>query len=285
MMQRRTLLGLAGASAAVAALGPTAIAAAGRAEPPDLDDEQQLARAFRKLAYSLDETVMFWWMRGTRYGVVDSFATPFWDMYVGAWFTTHDLADDRYAVTMASANFYTPPNSTDLLEVFRNPYTGADVPIGYPPAKSRRTVMGREGGSAFGGDIQGMKSSHRDAIGPGWIEADDVVIRGDMVLHAEPSDPASDFAPLHVNDWSTYVGRLADVMDPAMKSTPAAQYFNDILIWPQWLKMGEQSGSYVSRCFGRKVRSVEHMPKTWQKLFAQAMPEAAKDPLAILEVS
>jgi hypothetical protein len=283
MIQRRSALGLIGAGVGLAATGVKVHAQERSLPPPDLDDEKQLSVAFRKLAYSLDDSVTFWWMRGTRYGVVDSLATPFWDMYVGAWFTTRDLDGDSYEVTMASANFYTPPNSTELLEVFRNPYTGADVPVKYAAPKPWHTVMGREGGSAFGGDIPGMKTTRSDAAGPGWIEGDDVVIRGDMVLNAVPTDSDSGKKPLRVNDWSTYVGSLADVVDPKVKNAPAVQYFNDILTWPKWPKMGDQPGSYVSRCFGRKVFEYEQMPAIWRELFERALPESAKDPAGVLK--
>ncbi|HEY0942329.1 MAG TPA: DUF1838 family protein [Steroidobacter sp.] len=280
MIKRRTVLGLMGAAAGMATIGQTASAAraARGSRSLDLEDKRQLALAFRRLAYSLDNSVTFWWMRGTRYGVVDSVATPFWDMYVGAWFTTRDLSEDSYEVTMASANFYTPVNSGELLTSFRNPYTEEVVPVTYIEPKPWRTVFSPEGGSAFGGgESSGMKTTRSDAPGPGWIEGEDVVIRGDMVMNSVPVDPASGLKPFHVNDWSTYVGKLADVANPKVKSAPAVQYFTDILSWPKWLRMGDLPGSFVSRCYGRKVFAYEQMPATWRRLFEQAMPEKAKN--------
>ncbi|TXS91982.1 DUF1838 domain-containing protein [Parahaliea maris] len=283
-LSRRSALGLMGATAAGAVLpGQMALGAGGVTKVPDLADAATLSSAFRKTAYSMDEKVYFWWLRGTRFGVVDAEATPFWDMYVGTWFTTKDLGEGDYEVTMAGANFYTPPGSTELLESFQNPYTGETVPVSYRAPKPWKTVMGPEGGAAFAPDMPGMKMTRSTAAGPGWIEGDDVVIRGDMLVYAEPLDPDSDKKAFRVNDWSTYVAKLSDVADPAVKSAPCVQYFTDILTWPKWLNMGDQPGSYVSRCFGRKVASVEEMPATWRKLFAQALPEAAKDPVSLLQ--
>lgn len=279
-ISRRTTLGLMGAAAGLAAAGPLARAATERMQPLDLNDRKQLALAFRKLHYSLDESVTFWWLRGTRYGVVDSVATPFWDMYVGAWFKTRDLDDESYEVTMANVNFYTPPNSTELLEIFQNPYTGENIPVKYTiPRKPWRTVIGPEGGSAFGGsDIPGMSTTRSNSAGPGWIEGDEVFIRGDMFMYAEPLDPGSSAKPLRVNDWSTYVGKLSDVASPTIRNPPATQHFNDMLTWPEWLQMGSQPGSYVSRCLGRKVFAYEHMPQTWRRLLERSMPDVAKAP-------
>ena len=284
-ISRRTTLGLMGAAAGLAATGPLAYAAKDHMEPLDLDDKKQLGLAFRKLHYSLDDSVTFWWMRGTRYGVVDSVATPFWDMYIGSWFKTRDLDEGSYEVTMANVNFYTPPNSTELLEDFHNPYTGENVPVKYTtPKKPWRTVMGPEGGSAFGSsDRPGMTTTKSTTAGPGWIEGDEVFIRGDMFMYAEPQDPSSGIKPFRVNDWSTYVGKLADVASPAVTNAPATQHFNDILTWPKWLQMGDQPGSYFSRCFGRKVFAYEQMPQTWRRQLENTMPDIAKDPASFLK--
>jgi len=282
-ISRRQTLGLMGA-AGIAASGLGLAAPTAQAAPAaiDLDDEKELTLAFRKLAYSLDEKMYFWWMRGTRYGVVDAEATPFWDMYVGTWFKTRDREDGNYEVIMGAANFYTPPGETTLLETFSNPYTGRDVKLNYKEPKPWTTVMAPGVGSAFAPAMPNMKTTSGNAAGPGWIEGEDVAIRGDMFMYAEPLDAQAGPPPFRVNDWSTYVGKLSELADPALKSAPCVQYFTDILTWPQWLEMGAQPGSYVSRCFGRKVADYAQMPATWRKLFEAAFPAVAKDPASIL---
>jgi hypothetical protein len=282
-INRRAALGLIGAAGGLLAGGKLVSAATPTHPAPDLDDQKQLFQAFRKLAYSMDGNISWWWMRGTRFGVVDSVTTPFWDMYVGSWFTTRDLDDGAYEVTMAGANFYTPPNSTELLRSFSNPFTGEEVPVKYASPRARKTVITPERASAFGEfSMPGMTSTQSGAIGPGWIEDDDVVIRGDLALTATPIDPDSDARVFTVNDWSTYVGNVGEVADPAVKNAPCRQYFNDILSWPAWLQMGDQPGSYVSRCYGRKVFAYEQMPATWRKLFEEDQPDAARNAAAVL---
>lgn len=286
MIARRTVLGLLGAAASMATISGTSRAAK-RPQPswppPDLGNRQELLHVYRKLAYSLDETVTFWWMRGTRYGLVDTVTTPFWDMHIGAWLRTRDLDEGSYEVTMASANFYTPPDSTELLEVFQNPYTGKQVPINYHAPRARRNVMGPDGSSPFGG-VPGMTTTDRSTDkGPGWIEGEDVVVRGDSMLRAVPTDAGPDARPFVVNDWSTYVGSLAEVSNPGVKNPASVQYFNDILSWPEWLQMGDHPGNYVSRCFGRKVFAYDQMPAVWRQLFERALPESAKDPYGVLD--
>jgi len=281
---RRTTLGLIGGAAGFAATGSLASAAAEVTPTLNLEDKQQLGLAFRKLAYSLDDSLTFWWLRGTRYGVVDAVATPFWDMYVGTWFKTRNLDDGKYELTMANVNFYTSPDTTELLEVFKNPYTGENIPVQYVmPKKPWRMEMEPNGGSAFGGsDIPGMTKTSGHSQGPAFVEGDEVYIRGDMFMYAEPIDAASGTRPLRVNDWSTYVGKLADIASPAVTNAPAAQYFTDILTWPKWLQMGDQPGNYVSRCVGRKVFAYEHMPQTWRNHLERMQPDTAKDPAGFL---
>jgi hypothetical protein len=285
-INRRTAVGvLSGAAAlsATAALpGLAAAADEARAAAFDPADQDQLAMAFRKLAYSMDERLTFWWMRGTRYGTVGPVATPFWDMYIGAWFTTRDLPDGRYEVRQVNANYYTAPGGTELLERFANPFTGRTVDVPYNRPRATTSIYDRKGGSPFAGAAAppGMKSTRQTDVGPAWIVGDMVHVQGDLMLRNEPLEPGR--RGFTVNDWSTYVGALADVADPAQRNPPAAQMFVDILDFPPWLQMGEQPGAFVSRCYGRKVFDYASMPATWRALLERKFPDVARDPGAVL---
>jgi len=290
MIRRRTALGLfAGAAVGASTLPSAALAAAqgrgnarGKAAAFDPKDPQHLALAFRKLAYSADDSLTFWWMKGTRYGVTGSLATAFWDMYVAAWFTTRDLADGKYEVKMSGCNFYTPPGGTTLLEKFDNPYTGKTVDVPYGRPRVSTTLMDLKGGSAFAGTAPpGMKSTRNTDIGPAWVEGEVLHVQGDIMMHNEPLEPGK--RSFTVQDWSTYIGSVADVLDPKQKNPPSAQMFNDILDFPPWLQMGDYKGTYVSRCYGRKVYDYPSMPALWRGFFEQKFPDVAKDPGAVLK--
>jgi hypothetical protein len=47
--------------------------------------------------------------------------------------------------------------------------------------------------------------------------------------------------------------------------------------------MGDQPGTYFSRCYGCKVWKYTEMPETWRRLFEQKFPDIAKDPGAVLK--
>ncbi len=175
-----------------------------------------------------------------------------------------------------------PPGATTLLEKFNNPFTGKTVDVPYGKARASTTVMEKHGGSAFaGGDAPGMKTTRHTDIGPAWVEGANVHVQGDIMMHNEPLEAGK--RSFTVNDWSTYIGTVADVLNPKMKNPPAAQMFNDILDFPGWLQMGDYQGAYVSRCFGRKVYAYASMPATWRRLFEQKFPGVAKDPGAVLK--
>lgn len=284
MIKRRTALGLfAGAAVGASTLPTVALAASkDRASAFDPSNQEHLALAFRKLAYSMDDKLTFWWMKGTRYGVTGSLATPFWDMYVAAWFTTRDLPDGNYEVNMSGCNFYTPPGKTTLLEKFDNPFTGKTVDVPYNKPRASKTLMTGRGGSGFAGpDAPGMKTTRNTDFGPAWVEGDTVHVQGDIMMHMQPTDPAK--RTFTVQDWSTYIGSVADVMNPQAKNPPSAQMFNDILDFPAWMQMGDYKGTYVSRCYGRKVYEYSAMPAVWRGFFVQKFPEIAKDPGAVLK--
>ncbi len=303
MIQRRTAIGLLAAAGSAAALSAPAVAdqaaAAGMgsvkgagtasaraarrssAEVFDPANPAHVALAFRKLAYSADDRLTYWWMKGTRYGVTGSVATPFWDMYVATWFKTRDLPDGKYEVKSAGCNFYTLPGGTTLLEKFDNPFTGKTVEVPYGPPRATTMVMAQRGGSAFaGGNVPGMKSTRDTDIGPAWVEGEVVHVQGDIMMHNEPLEAGK--RSFTVNDWSTYIGMVADVLDPKARNPPAAQMFNDILDFPPWLQMGDYQGTYVSRCYGRKVMDYGDMPALWRGIFERRFPEVARDPGALL---
>jgi hypothetical protein len=102
----------------------------------------------------------------------------------------------------------------------------------------------------------------------------DVILAGALV-----SDPGT---RVRVNDLTTYVGSLRDVLDPKVAMAPAAQMFNDDNTWPAWLEMGDRPGSFFSRAQGRKVFRYEDMPPVWRGEVARRYPAIARDPAGAL---
>ena len=280
---RRRCLEVALALGAVVALGDTTqttTSGSSGAGLTDLRDPRQLSLAFHKLAWSMDDTLSFWWLRGVRYGMRGAVATPFWDMHVGLWFRTRDIGNDRYEVLRASANFYTPVGESSLLEQFANPFTGQTLPVRYAPPRRVTQTYALDGRGPTRETVPGMNGTTLATIGPAWLEGDELAIQGDIVLRNEPT--ATSQRAFNVNDWSTYVGSWREVRDPAIRNPAAAQTFTDVLDFPAWLQMGDTQGTFVSRCYGRKVTRYEDMPTIWRRHFEARFPEVARNPAALL---
>jgi hypothetical protein len=276
-MKRRTALGLIGAA-------PFVRAPSAQAEQLALDpsDPAHTLMITRKLAHTMDDSIVFWWAKLSRMVVLDKIATPMWDVYVAALLKTRDI-DDRggYETTAISMVFYTDLENGEYLRTFDNPITGQTVEIDYFPARPSKRVTSIGGPKSAPPSRPGYEIISSHPLGPAVIEGDDVWVRVDDATRMEPKTPEA--GPVfRVNDWSTYHGSISDVANTDVKKAPATWHFNDILSFPPWLGMGERPGDFVSRGFGRKVSGFSSMPDRFQDLIKERHPDIYKDPAAAL---
>ncbi len=280
-MKRRTALGVIGSAAAAPCLmamgdAPPAARALDVANPDDV------LTIYRKLAHTMDDSVTYWWLRTTRYGLVDSAFTHMWDVHVGAMLTAETVDDNgSYETTTISVVFYTDPQTGAFMETFKNPYTGEEVEIGYFPPNPGKRLFTADGTPEERDAPPGFTMESESPLGPAWIEGGDVWVQGDDWFRMEP-EQGSVGRPFSVNDWSTYHGALADVADLGVKNAPATWTFRDFNNWPPWLGMEDRPGNYVSRGHGRKVFSLADMPDTWRRLMADRHPDIYSDPAGAL---
>ena len=271
-MERRRMMSLLGAAPIAASiLGNKRAWSAGHIDPSDPDD---LYAIHRKLNYSYDDRVVYWYLRAIRYGLYDSAFTPFWDMHVGFISIAEDEGEGFRTKTMSSI-FYTDIETGKLLETFTNPYTGERLPVRQPGLGRSSRLYNKAGMVADRDDRPGMKMTQFGDVGPAWIVGDDVWCRGDTGFRGEPTTEEGKL--LQINDWSTYQGSISEVFDEDVTSANATQAFNDINTWPGWLNMGDRSGNYVSRGFGRKSWSMDGMPPEWSAIMRDQYPKEYAD--------
>ena len=279
-MKRRTALGLIGAAAAA----PLLRVPAARADMLSLDPSNPAHALLitRKLAHTMDDSIVFWWAQLSRMGMVDKISTPLWNVHVGALISARDVdANGAYETTAISMVFYTDIETGKLLSRFRNPYTGREVEINYFPATPAKRVISINGPKSEPPARPGYKIIDSHPLGPALIQGDDVWVRVDDITRMEPETPEAGRA-FRVNDWSTYHGSVSDVANTEIKNAPATWHFNDILSWPPWLGMEDRPGDFVSRGFGRKVTSFSGMPDRLQGFIKERHPDVYKDPAAAL---
>jgi len=285
-LQRRKLL----SSLAAASLGGISsamgfrsrIAYAG-AQASQLDplDQDDLYTIFRKLNYTFDDRLVFWYIEAVRNALVDSQFTPFWNMHVGFISSIRDLDENRYEVKTLRAIFYSDLSSGSLLKTFDNPFTGERVSVPQPQLRVATQTYNKVGIDSVRAPRPGMTMEEYGHIGPAWVIGDDVWCRGDTGFRAEPT--GNEGRLLQVNDWETFHGSIREVSDPDVMSANATLTFNDINTWPAWLNMGEHPGNYVSRGFGRKNWSIEGMPDIWRTFMRAQHPEVYKEPRAYID--
>ena len=278
-MNRRQTLRVIGSGVMGVAIGHGAALARTRPPlpPPDLTDPVQVANIYRKLAWSMDGGIGFWWLKGMRYAALPPRYTPFWNMLIGTLFKVRDIDAETYAVTTITTTFYTDLVSGELLESFKNPITGKTNKIPYAEPRPREQKFNRQG-AIYDSSPPGTTTTRVAQPGPAWIEGDDVWLRSDMASRAVPDDPTR--RAFQVEDLSTYFGSWREVADAARKAIPAGQVFTDLLNFPGWLEMGDRNGHYFSRCFGRKVFSTQSMPQDWQRFMQARYPDLLRDPVA-----
>jgi hypothetical protein len=262
-VNRRWLVGAAMAAVMARPLG--AAASPSRLDPSRTAD---LSLIFRKLAYAMDERIGFWWLKGRRFALVDAGLIPFWDMHIGAAFQTRTLSGGQFEVAFLQTSFYSDLATGQLIRTFDNPLTHRTVDIAYPPAVASRLTFDAQGRTDPPTGF--LANLARDArIGPAWVQGDDVWVEGNILLSGPPAPGGR---AIRVNDLTTYFGSARDILDPDMPMPLAGQMFSDINIWPPWLQMGDQSGDFFSRCYGRKVATFDAMPAFWRQSMLAAFP-------------
>jgi len=262
--------------------GVSAAALAGSGVANAAVDQSKDAKAmFRKLRYRADEGLVFWWLKGTKYGQVGPELKPIFDMQVGSFMRTKNTPDGGYDVTSLELVFYTDLATGEFMREWTNPYNGKTLRINHGLVGPTTIHFTKSGDQVMPTEIGGAKLESVNVIGPPLIVGDDIWIKQDSTAAVMPADAKG--APFRVNDWSTYLGRIADLNNAAMPFAPATVYLQEATSWQRWMMMGDAPGGLTSRAVGRKVATYAEMPEAWRKLVADIDPDVAKDPHASLD--
>lgn len=238
------------------------------------------ALLYRKLKYRTDDGPVFWWLNGPKYGVVGTDVTHLWTIEVGTISRVRQLDDGGFETTSLEISFLTDPVTGERLESWRNPYTGAVLPVKLAPVGptvTRYDASGRRDLPTMVGGAQVTSTAKRT---PPMVVGDDVYIRDEVTARVMSPGRST---PYVVNDISIYQGSLRELADPETRFGQARVMFAEVTGWQKWLDMGERPGSMTSRTVGAKVARYEQLPERWRAMVADALPEIARDPLGALE--
>lgn len=278
-MNRRSALKLMGASAiGLPASACMSFPSSPNAMSLDVNNPEHLHLMHRKLAYTLDDRLVYWNIDAVRMGFKDGQLTPFWNMHVGLIYKIEDISAYRYRVKHIMKIFYSDLETGKLLETFHNPYTGEKRPVKQPGLMKSESNFGLRGverpKQATNSDAG--PSQRHDTIGPARIIGDDVWLNSDSIYRSEPPNRRNQL--IQVNDWSTYHGSMKEVADPNVSSAAATHTFNDLNTFNHpWVGMAGVRAWSISRGFGRKNHSVSGMPDAWKGFMQDTHPELLSD--------
>ena len=272
LISRRVIIQAALASGALGARGYAATN----------DDLAELLLSYRKLRFALHNRPLFWWLRATKYGLIDGVLTPLYEMHIGSFFQIKEQGSREFAATSLEMVYATALDSDQLLEQWTNPYTKQSVAVNNVPI-GPNTVAYTASGPELPTRLPGARLEPSHSFGPLWVEDDDIWLRDDTSAVVTQLDGAS--SPFRVYDWPTYHGRRADVENQSLDSAPCTVSFYAVSNWQRWMGMGERPGNLVSRGFGKKVDRYDQLPARFRALLERQHPDIAEDPARALAKS
>jgi hypothetical protein len=276
-VSRRKLL-LAGSAALSTAMLPTGLLAADGLGL-DLNDPWDRLTALVKLRGSLDGSMVMWWMKGVRFGVVDDIVTPLFGMLIGSFQTVKPLPGKGFQLNMLEMSYFTDLATGEVLETFTNPYNGkiCQVPeqrLGpYPVLLSPTGVVLPDVPPFNEVELQ-------TRIGPAIVNGNDIWIRDDSTIKVDSDHPM--MGKHTYNELVTYRGKLSDINNPDMPSAPAEIMFQSITSWREWLQAEDVGGHTTARATGTKITRLEDFPPEYLKAARKYHPEIIADPAAVL---
>ena len=269
---------LTAAADAAAAAGGAVGGAVGAFDDAALEAPANLHRVYRRLRFAADERIVFWWMKGRRYGFVDTVLTPFFDMQVGSMHRCRDLGDGRWELRTASAMYHTDIRSGALLEDWPNPVTGKTVRFDYPAPTSSTLVYTYADGVQDAPAPPGVKLDRQHFLGPLERVGDEAWLREEGWLNLTYPNGRGQ----RVHDMYTFSAPLAALRAAKPGFVPATVHFNDYNGWSPRFQMGDAPGASVSRCSGRKVASVDELPASFLQITRRVHAAAYADPARTL---
>ena len=235
---------------------------------------------YRKLRFALHEDVFFWWLRGTKFGVIDSRVTPLYNMEIASIFRCKAGSGDEFSVTSLELVYNTDLATGQPLTQWHNPYTDETVAMRAADPVGPVTVPYRATGPELPTSLPGasLRHQHNSEFLDGG--GDTQILRDESVaVVTRLGTQAPDFI---VNDLSTYQASKRDLANKRLLAPPASVAFTAVSNWQLWMKMGERPGSLLSRAVGGKAARLADCPKSYVDLLARFHPEILRDPAAAL---
>ncbi len=247
--------------------------------PTDLENPAALPHVYRLIRFAANDSVLFWWMKGRRYGFVDGKLLPFFDMQIGSMHRCRERGDGGYDVTSATAMYFTDLADGGLVESWANPLTGKTVKFGYPAPLPSKVRYSYENVDAEAPPTPGARTERRHVVAPIELIGEEAWLREETYLSVMRDGAAR---VQNVHDTYTYSSPVAALRDTRRRVAPAVAHFNDYNDWSPRFEMGNQPGYGVARCSGRKAMTLDELPASFLRLARRLHGDAFRDPARTL---
>jgi len=276
---RRSALGM-GALAMTAPLLGAGLAAPAHAQGKklDLSNRADFLTAVQKMRGALDERICMGYVKGVYYGVVDQKITPLYGVLGGTFSRYKKNAEGNYDGRTFEVAYFTDWATGQLLEKFKNPYTGETVDVPQTRMGPSNITITADGLKIAGAEGRGLVVSHRFL--PARVVNDDVWIVDESVVATPPDFNGPKFA---FNEVTTLQTTLSELNDPKLMQTATHVHFNGVVTWRPWLKMGDRPGHLLGNAAGRRLAKMTDYPREYQEWTAKYHPDVWADPGKILD--
>ena len=208
--------------------------------PIDFDNDAENTRAYAKLAGTIEDGSVYYWSKGTIYGVTHDATKPMVGWTALLKMVWRNLGNGSFHFRNFDLAYFTEPGSDDRIDEFVNPFTGK---TNYPL------------------DVKG--GPFDVVVSPKHY---DYRRMGDDIWFAEPNhfrfknklDPkewplASSGEMLNMLYIDGFQGKVSDLENPDIVSAPSQISINHVNPWYPFFLMGKQEGVNYWHGQGKKV--------------------------------
>jgi hypothetical protein len=262
--------------AALASAGATSNKAVAAPAPLDLVTAKGNLHAFMKLHTSVEKARIWYWYTG----VLDSAVTGGPVIPICATDTlirrdVYPTGDGRFKMEMFEANYFHPIGDHTPYMRMLNPLNGRMVePFHYREGPHEAFY------SEQGPYLAAAPPPPKDAppFAPPWTRIGDQLSVSINYYIDAPYPLPLDRWPLEGNDrervgsFATIIGDYNEVADPNVASARAAFHYEAFMVWWPWMLMGRTPGRTLWHATGRKLSSLDDVPKASRAGFETIHP-------------
>jgi hypothetical protein len=243
-------------------------------------DIQTNLRRFVKMRGALDERLVIGCVTGRYVGVVDGQITPLFGVE-SAVFSLTRRRGDSFEVASLEQAYYTDVQSGQVLEHWKNPYTGETVAVPVYSEAPSLVVLGPD--LVFHSPVPPAPGVHVTHTARGPETAGDDIVFVEQV--SVSLDGAKGGLPFTYRDNTVLRAPARAVDRPESQTTPSQTTFDAVVSWRPWLNMGARPGHMEALGYGGFGVSLASLPAAWVRATERARPSLLNHPERVVETA